>query len=158
MNAHQAIVSRWLTSIGNELGHTLSLGEDGHCILFCGDDLRCTVEVPDGEETETVYVYMPMMRLPDDESAQLKLAKGALEINMFGLATGGSNLSLDSRSQSIVLTFAAGLEILEEDVFKQMLSDFLDIGVDVYEQLKKVTDFQTPQEIDNTPAAHAIRV
>lgn len=57
---------------------------------------------------------------------------------MFGLATGGSQISLDSRSNHLVLTFSSLIEMLDSTLFMQTLGEFLDLGVTLQVQLQSV--------------------
>lgn len=58
---------------------------------------------------------------------------------MFGLATGGSQISLDSRSNHLVLTFSSLIEMLDKTLFMQTLGEFLDLGVTLQTQLQALS-------------------
>ncbi|MGL5843554.1 MAG: CesT family type III secretion system chaperone [Aeromonas hydrophila] len=109
-----------------------------HCRVPFGQDGECLVEVPDNDELQVCYFYIPLLRLPDDAASQLLLTRSALELNMFGLATGGSQISLDSRSNHLVLTFSSLIEMLDSTLFMQTLGEFLDLGVTLQAQLQSV--------------------
>ncbi len=138
MNENQETVSRWLNAVGSELGQDLGLSEDGHCTIFFSQDSHCIVEVPGEKDVSVVFVYIPMLRLPDNPAAQNSLLRAALEINLFGIGTGGGHVSLDSRSESIVLSFSADLKMMDEDLFKQVLGDLLDVGTEIISRLRDV--------------------
>jgi len=138
MNENQETVSQWLKAVGSDLGQELGLSEDGHCTIFFGQDSHCIVEVPGEKDVSVVFVYIPMLRLPDDPAAQNSLLRAALEINLFGIGTGGGHVSLDSRSESIVLSFSADLKMMDEDLFKQVLGDLLDVGTEIISRLRDV--------------------
>ena len=103
-----------------------------------GQDGECLVEVPDNDELQACYLYIPLLRLPEDTNGQLTLTRAALELNMFGLVTGGSQISLDSRSNHLVLTFSSLIEMLDSALFMQTLGEFLDLGVTLLGQLQSV--------------------
>lgn len=136
---YQQIVSEWLLLAGEQQGVALSLGSDGHCRVPFSLDGECLVEVPDNDELQACYLYIPLLRLPDDAASQLLLTRSALELNMFGLATGGSQISLDSRSNHLVLTFSSLIEMLDKTLFMQTLGEFLDLGVTLQTQLQTLS-------------------
>ncbi|WP_421148511.1 CesT family type III secretion system chaperone [Aeromonas dhakensis] len=138
MKAYQQTVSEWLSLAGEQQGVALSLGSDGHCRVPFGQDGECLVEVPDNDELQACYLYIPLLRLPEDTDGQLTLTRAALELNMFGLVTGGSQISLDSRSNHLVLTFSSLIEMLDSSLFMQTLGEFLDLGVTLLGQLQSV--------------------
>ncbi|MCJ2368642.1 CesT family type III secretion system chaperone [Aeromonas dhakensis] len=138
MKAYQQTVSEWLSLAGEQQGVALSLGSDGHCRVPFGQDGECLVEVPDNDELQACYLYIPLLRLPEDTDGQLTLTRAALELNMFGLVTGGSQISLDSRSNHLVLTFSSLIEMLDSALFMQILGEFLDLGVTLLGQLQSV--------------------
>ncbi|EIS3739702.1 CesT family type III secretion system chaperone [Aeromonas hydrophila] len=138
VKAYQQTVSEWLSLAGEQQGVALSLGSDGHCRVPFGQDGECLVEVPDNDELQVCYLYIPLLRLPDDAASQLQLTRSALELNMFGLATGGSQISLDSRSNHLVVTFSSLIEMLDSTLFMQTLGEFLDLGVTLQAQLQSV--------------------
>ncbi|MFQ2382378.1 CesT family type III secretion system chaperone [Aeromonas dhakensis] len=138
MKVYQQTVSEWLSLAGEQQGVALSLGSDGHCRVPFGQDCECLVEVPDNDELQACYLYIPLLRLPEDTNGQLTLTRAALELNMFGLVTGGSQISLDSRSNHLVLTFSSLIEMLDSALFMQTLGEFLDLGVTLLGQLQSV--------------------
>ncbi|USP11137.1 CesT family type III secretion system chaperone [Aeromonas dhakensis] len=138
MKAYQQTVSEWLSLAGEQQGVALRLGSDGHCRVPFGQDGECLVEVPDNDELQACYLYIPLLRLPEDTNGQLTLTRAALELNMFGLVTGGSQISLDSRSNHLVLTFSSLIEMLDSALFMQTLGEFLDLGVTLLGQLQSV--------------------
>ena len=154
---HQQTVSAWISSIGQDRGLPLNLGEDGHCSLQCGDELQCIIEVPADDETQAVFLYIPLLSLPENDAAQLALTKAALELNMFGLETGGSQISLDNRTQHLVLSFAAQVEMLDEELFRQSLGDFLDMGVSLHAKFLELSEQSLPSQ-HIKPATNSIIV
>jgi len=137
MDANQSLVSEWLAQAGKVAGHDLSLGEDGHCTLNFGDAMECIVEVADG--SELVFIYVPLIHLPEDVSQQAMLLKFVMELNLFGLQTGGAVLAYDERTDFILLTFSARLELLDAEIFGRALGDVLDVAVMLN---TKIIDFE----------------
>lgn len=149
MKPYQQIVSEWLLLAGEQQGVALSLGRDGHCSVSFGLDGECLVEVPDNDELQACYLYIPLLRLPEDAASQLLLTRLALELNMFGLATGGSQISLDCRSNHLVLTFSSLIEMLDKTLFMQTLGEFIDLGITLQAQLQALS---TQQESPAIPS------
>jgi hypothetical protein len=135
MTEKQKTISSWLADAGAEGGHHLALGEDGHCTISFGEGLQCLVEVPGEPESDIVFLYCPLVALPADLGEQNALLRQLLEWNMFGIATAGAHLSLDPRSETVVLGFAADPDMLDAEMFKQALGDLLDTAVAIHGKL-----------------------
>ncbi len=142
MKAYQQTVSEWLRLVGERQGVALSLGSDGHCTAPFGQGGECIIEVPDNDDVQAFYIYIPLLRLPADEPDQLMLTRAALELNMFGLTTGGSQISLDSRTNYLVLSFSALIEMFDETAFMQTLGEFLDLGINLQAQFQVINSQQ----------------
>uniref|UniRef100_UPI0036DF77CA CesT family type III secretion system chaperone n=1 Tax=Photorhabdus sp. RM322S TaxID=3342825 RepID=UPI0036DF77CA len=142
MKAYQQTVSEWLRLVGERQGVALSLGSDGHCTAPFGQGGECIIEVPDNDDVQAFYIYIPLLRLPADEPSQLMLTRAALELNMFGLTTGGSQISLDSRTNYLVLSFSALIEMFDETAFMQTLGEFLDLGISLQAQFQVINSQQ----------------
>ncbi|MET3105719.1 hypothetical protein AAKU67_000308 [Oxalobacteraceae bacterium GrIS 2.11] len=128
MKNHQATVSHWLSQLGQELNLPLSLGSDGHCIIPCQNELNCIVEVPANTQHQAVYIYLPLVVLPEQSESRYELLTKALQTNLFGLLTGGCHIALDERSNCIVLSFCSLIDGLDEIVFKHLLNDMLELA------------------------------
>lgn len=133
MEKNQTAAAAWVAAAGRRAGHELTLGEDGHCLIAFGENLQCMVEVPAG--SELLFLYVPLVRLPESEADQLRLLKSALHLNMFGIQTGGGTLGYDERTGYLVLTFSARLEMLDEDLFGKVLGDLLDVALQLHPKL-----------------------
>ncbi|WP_225816774.1 CesT family type III secretion system chaperone [Photorhabdus antumapuensis] len=142
MKAYQQTISEWLHLVGERQGVALSLGSDGHCTVPFGQGGECIIEVPDNDDAQAFYLYIPLLRLPADEPSQLMLTRAALELNMFGLTTGGSQISLDSRTNYLVLSFSALIEMFDETAFMQTLGEFLDLGISLQSQFQVINTQQ----------------
>ncbi|NHB88355.1 Tir chaperone family protein [Photorhabdus tasmaniensis] len=142
VKTYQQTVSEWLRLVGERQGVALSLGSDGHCTVPFGQDGECIIEVPDNNDVQAFYFYIPLLRLPADEPSQLMLTRAALELNMFGLTTGGSQISLDSRTNYLVLSFSALIEMFDETTFMQTLGEFLDLGISLQSQFQVINTQQ----------------
>ncbi len=53
-------------------GFALSIGSDGHCTVPFGQGGECVVEVPDNDDVQAFYLYIPLLRLPADEPSQFR--------------------------------------------------------------------------------------
>jgi len=138
MTEKQKTISSWLAAAGAEGGHHLALGEDGHCTISFGEGLQCLVEVPAEPASDIVFLYCPLAPLPADPGEQNALLRQLLEWNMFGIATAGAHLSLDPRSETIVLSFAADIDMLDAEIFKQALGDLLDTATAIHGKLGEI--------------------
>ncbi len=126
METPQAKVSRWLQAARVHSGDAAALGEDGHCRLMLEDGAQCIVEVPSG--SDSVFLYMPVFRLPENAGEALQATKLAMGLHTFGVATGGSAFSYDARSDHVVLTLARPLDAMDEVSFSELLGGFIDSG------------------------------
>jgi len=135
----QSKISAWIEVIGIETGCKLTLDEDGHCLLLFGEQLECMIEVP--TDSEVVFVYVALRRAPDDLAARSNLLERALELNMFSLATGGASVTFDRRTQEVILTFPGEVAAMDEGMFKEMLSDFLELASDLHAKLAEEPEF-----------------
>lgn len=137
-------VSEWLAQLGKERDFTFFLEDDGHCIIPCADNLNCIVEVPDEDDVSAVFIYIPLIQLPEQPKVQLSMLHKALTMNQFGLLTGGCHVGLDTRSNFIVLSFSSIIEALDETLFKYILSDMLKIAPNLRQRLQAIA---TPESI-----------
>lgn len=138
MKNHQIVISHWLEKIGSERRISLQLEEDGHCVIPSEDGFGCVVEVPENLATPAVFLYCPLVLLPDNSQAQLTLISAALTMNLFGLLTGGCHLALDSRSNHLVLSFSAVIETMDESYFQGVLNDMEELASNLRQRLKEI--------------------
>jgi hypothetical protein len=135
MTELQQTVSNWLKAAGAAANVDLGLDEDGHCNVVYAENLQCMVEVP--EYGELFFFYTPLIQLPDDPKARCAILERALEFNMFSIATGGSTVSFDGRSDQVMLTFAQQVALVDEEFFKAALGDFLDLAIDLRAKVRE---------------------
>lgn len=133
-------MSGWLEQIGKERNFPLSLEEDGHCIIPCEDNLNCIIEVPDTGDIGAIFIYLPLVSVPEQSTLQLATINKAMQINLFGLLTGGCHLGIDTRTNFIVLSFSSTIEALDETIFKLILSDMLLIAPNLRQRLQAVAN------------------
>jgi hypothetical protein len=129
MNHHQDIVSSWLENVGRERGISLGLGNDGHCVIVSQEGWSCVIEVPASPEVPAIFIYLPIAKLPDDPGLQIKWLRFALEMNSFGLLTGGSHIALDGESNYLIMSFSALVDAIDENDFKHVLNDLLELAI-----------------------------
>ena len=151
METSKSRVSQWLQAAGNHTGLELSLGEDGHCRLLLDEDEQCVVEVP--PDSELVFLYIAVARLPDDPPEACRALQVALELNAFGIETGGSSFSYDPRSEHIVLTYSARLDALDETLFCAVLDDFIQVSVSAKARFKQQVNEQGEVTSTQWPSA-----
>jgi hypothetical protein len=149
MTATQIQVSGWLEAVGAATGVALSLDADGHCNIIFGQQLECMVEVP--EESTAVFLYVALKRAPDDPEARIACLEQALELNVFSLATGGATVAYDRRTGQIVLTFTREVERMDEERFKAVLGDVLDVAIDLHDKLDEIPAPAEPTPTETPP-------
>jgi hypothetical protein len=157
MDNNQTTVSEWLAQAGKVAGHDLALGAEGHCTIGFADGMQCMVEV--AQDSELVFMYVPLMRLPEEAEQQALLLKFVLELNLFGLQTAGAVLAYDQRTDHVLLTFSARIDQLDAVMFGRALGDMLDVAVMLNDNLAQFE--QRQQSLPTTSAAFsgdAIRV
>ncbi len=132
LNAHQSTVSIWLADAGRTADHALLMNEDGHRTVSFGDGLQCVVEVSD--QSDLVFFHIPLVDLPEGGDLQLALLKRVLELNLFGLETGGAHLSFDERTDALLLSFSAPIDALDSELYSSLLGDILNAAVRLSEK------------------------
>jgi hypothetical protein len=152
MTETQTLISSWLGTVGSAVGVPLALDENGHCNIVFGNQLECMVEVP--EDSTAVFIYAPLKRPPDETAARIACLEQALELNLFSLATGGATVSYDRRTDQIVLSFSREAAQLNEEFFKALLGDILDLAIDLHARLSEPT---IPSEPLPDPAAGSLK-
>jgi hypothetical protein len=127
MKSNKNEISVWLKNIGLQLGLSLSLNENGGAYLDCTDGTQVLIEVPD--EGGIFCFYTPLLRLPDDIHKQCDVMKKALAMGNFSLETGGASFGFDARTNSLLLTFAERIELIDEDTFAECLGRFIELSI-----------------------------
>jgi len=135
MKNHQIIVSQWLEQFKKERDISLLL-EEGYWLINGIDELNCIVEVPEDLTVPTVFIYLPLVPLSPASDSQLSLITNELEINLFGLLTGGCQIALDDRFNSIVLSFSAVIDTMNGDTFQHILNNMLKIAPRLRQRLR----------------------
>ena len=143
MKKHRLIVAQWLKNIGDEFKTPLVLEDDGHCIIPCDGSWSCVVEIPDDVEAPSVYIYLPLIEMPNQPVDQNNLMRAALSINLFGLFSGGAHIGLDARSDYLALSFSSLIESLSEIDFRQLLAKMLEVSPEIRYQLNQIAGQST---------------
>lgn len=99
ISGNRAILSHALGALGVAVGNPLSLGEDGLATLTFAGAQTMTVEAPAG--SDHIYFHGPISRMP--AMGADRLAREALARNLFKVATPGAWISLDERSDTLLL-------------------------------------------------------
>lgn len=137
MKNHQHLISQWLEQIGKKHNITLRLEANGHCVVPCIDGMHGVIEVPADLEVPAVFIYLPLVQLSDDPGQWL-LIRAALEMNLFGLLTGGSQIALDTRSNTVVLSYSVIIDAIDCVFFQRVLSEMLEIAPHLRQRLQDV--------------------
>ncbi|MCL1127805.1 CesT family type III secretion system chaperone [Shewanella surugensis] len=109
----QQLISNWLSQIGDVIGIKLELRPDGHAELICSENTCITIETD--PERGYVYFYSKIIELPKGAKEREPYYRHALELNAFSFSLGGASISLDPRSNSIVLTFMETIKEMNAD-------------------------------------------
>lgn len=153
MNAHQILVAGWLKCIATQNSTSLELAQDGHCVIPFSQGLQCIVEVPQTSDLAAIFIYVPLMPLPEDPAAQLDLLRQTLQINLFGILTGGCHLGFDRRTNNIVLSFSAAIDSLDEALLGGAISDIQRVAPDLRQRLELWADQPLPSNSCSSQAA-----
>ncbi|MCL9783813.1 CesT family type III secretion system chaperone [Vibrio sp. S4M6] len=140
MKAFQLVISNWLDSVGHHFGVPMTLEEDGHCVIPCKDNMCCIVDVPAETEVPSVFIYFPLLKLPSEHNLLQTVLSQALELNLFGLLSGGCHIALDARSQYIVLSFASRIEALDESKFHYVMNDMIRTSYSLRDRLNDIEE------------------
>lgn len=136
MKNHRIIVSQWLEQFGKERDISLLL-EEGYWLINGTEKLSCLVEVPEHlNNVSTVFIYLPLVPLSPASKSQLSLLTAELEMNLFGLLTGGCQIALNDRFNSIVLSFSAVIDTMTGDTFQHILNNMLKIAPRLRQRLR----------------------
>ncbi len=127
------LVNSWLAAVAAEANiPSLSLDTNGVCALRYGDDVECIIEFPEG--SEVIYLYTPMGPAPLEGPE--RLFRELLKANLFCMETHGATFALDETGHRILLCYPQPIALLDEQLFKNILANFLDIAAIWYERLK----------------------
>ena len=138
MKNHQQIVSEWLKQIGNTKNLLLQLDEDGHCVVSAENGMHGVIEVPAVMDVPAVFIYLPLISLSDNPATQSALTRAALEMNLFGLLTGGCQIALDNRSNYVVLSYSVMIDAIDGALFQRVLIDMLEAAPRLQQRLQNI--------------------
>lgn len=99
---------------------SLSFNEDGCARLRFGEDVSVNLEAD--ANGDCIHLYAVLGPLP--AGPREPLYADLLEANLFGQATGGSTLAVDSVQQELVLCRRADMEAGDVQQFAQLLDAF----------------------------------
>jgi len=125
-------INLWLNNISQAYNlHPLALNAAGVCALRYGQRVECVIECPgDGQ---VVYFYAPMMKIPAEQAE--KFYRVCLKANLFCLETHGATFAIDEKNQQIVLCYPQPTVLLDEQLFRNVLSNFLEIAAQWVDRL-----------------------
>ncbi len=138
-------VDGWLKELSKKIGSPLSLEENGVCVFSYGEDIECTVEVPEG--SAMVYLYCPILDLSNlDEKEKERLFKRLLALNFFGFETGGAVFGLDEERNRIILWFGFYARGIDSLGFENILGNFLSFSEKWKSEIGKLGQAETLEE------------
>jgi hypothetical protein len=115
----------FISSYGKEVGlSSLALNEQGMCAL--GFDDKINVDIVDRSDQDQIVLLAKIGSVPADgkESLYEMLLAG----NAFGSETAGAAIGVNKNDGAIVLSYILVESMLSYDLFKIILSNFVDIA------------------------------
>lgn len=152
MQDSKARVSQWLQAAGRHSEFQLSLDGDGHCSLQLDEGLQCIVEMNEG--SQRVLLYIPIVRLPDQPEEAQRATQLALTMNSFGAESGVGAFGYDPRTNHVLITFATGVDQLDETTFCSMLGEFIESGMDTRRRFIRQLEQQVAAFPCHPPQVH----
>ena len=117
MSAHQHVAQE-LSALGQKIGVTLSLDENGVCAIELADDTDVVIVVPKDSEVVTFCAtVMPVMMEPRE-----RLLAYLLKLNLRDELTMGAALCLDDEEADIIARYALPADRLRAGHLEQMLA------------------------------------
>jgi len=113
---------------------SLSLDEEGHCILLFDDKVILNMELDEERSQLVVYAYLGMAP-PDHRERVYELL---LQSNFFWRETKGATLALDRQTQTLVLLYAFPLPLRHPETFEDELAVFVEIAEHWIRQLDEI--------------------
>jgi hypothetical protein len=83
------------------------------------------------KESDLFFFYTPLIRLPEDVYAQCAVMKKTLALGNFSLKTGGASFGFDTRTSSLLLTFAERIKNMDSNTFAECLGRFIETAMDM---------------------------
>ena len=123
----QSTVALWLKAASAHVGVDLALDDGGHCRFVLSDESECVLEVPPG--SDLLFLYLPVMPVPEDATESARMLKAALALNLFGLLTQGAVFGYDERTEQLLLSACGAVSELNEDAFFELLGSFLEVAM-----------------------------
>lgn len=127
------IFKNWLKLLSAQLGVELALDSDGICAFIVGEKRLITLEV--SRDFPAVYLYSPLMALPEGEEAATPLMFQALQLNAFQAVTRGGSIALIPDSRALIFCYCLNITGIDADAFCEILSNFIETAEDIQQML-----------------------
>jgi len=127
-------VTEWLAVMGQEIGAPLELNEEGICAVECENNL--TVVIESREESPVFHFSAPLLEIPGDQEAMLKLFAACLSLNLFLVETRGTTIALAEELHQIMLCFMEEKECCDETRFAAQFQGFYETALAIREKLE----------------------
>ncbi len=126
------LINKWLQIVASDAQiPSLALDANGVCALRYGEDIECVIECPEG--SEVIYFYTPMCNVPDMGAE--RLFREVLKANLFCSETHGATFAIDEVRNRLILCYPQPTALLDEQLFANILANFLEISAIWYERL-----------------------
>lgn len=102
---------------------------DDQITLCIGDNLFCFIEPTVSDISASIFIYIPLIRLPDHTENRVRLLEQCLIKNSFNLETGVATIGVDTRSDYIFLGHQTEFELYDKNTFNAILEDVIENGL-----------------------------
>lgn len=125
-NAREA-VAEYLQGVGQKIGDSLELDDEGTCILETADGEECVISAP-----ETGHLFMTASPLADlEENGPLALFVELMALNADVGRTGGATIALEADDKLLTLQQVHSCAGLDQEGFEELLERFMTVVDDL---------------------------
>lgn len=147
------IIKDWIG--GSEAEKFITSSEDGLRISLRIDDcLYCYIELGSLDNLPILFIYIPLIILPDSSKDRSQLMRELLSKNSFNLETGIASIGLDPRNDYIFLGHQMEFPLYDEDTFHNYLSDIIENGRVLNHFLRDLSPPIKPDNLDPLSLSH----
>jgi hypothetical protein len=127
---YRLTVENLISELGSALGIShLALSDHGVCTFRYQDSLDISIEHP--EHSNQIFMYCPIVDLPQDESLRGRLCERLLIMHFMGLRTSGATFAIHQDQNSVILNLAFPIEMVDATRFNAIVSHFVPAAADL---------------------------
>ena len=126
--------------------------KENQIVLCIGDNQYCFIEPNESDALVHIFIYVPILRLPDNTEEKSHVLSECLNKNSFSMETGVATIGLDKRNNYIFLGHHTAFDLYDENIFNACLADIIENGKKLITTLNAinkpiVTDTLKPESI-----------